>query len=195
MHPWNKKAIDEDKGLKREYGLRTKREILIATSFLKKYKNLAKKLIARKTVQGEKEKEQVLQKLQELGLLSDGANLDQILSLEVKDILERRLQSIIFRKGLARTASQARQFIVHRHVMVGEKEITAPSYLTTLKEESSIMFKGKSSLSKEDHPERVNPAQQVAEEIEKIAPGKEPVEEPKAEAKVEKKVEEKKDEK
>ena len=68
-HPWIKADIEENKLLTREYGLRTKKEILIAHSFLKKYKNIAKRLIAQDTDQGRKEQEQVLDKLQRLGLL------------------------------------------------------------------------------------------------------------------------------
>ncbi len=155
MHPWNKENIESERVVVRDYGLHNKREIFIASSFLKKYKNIAKKLIATHTVQGEKEKAQVLQKLQALGLLSAGGELDNILGLELKDILERRLQSLVFRKGMAKSMKQARQFITHRHLMVGEKEISMPSYLVSLVEEGSISFKAKSSLADEEHPERI----------------------------------------
>lgn len=165
MHPWSKVAIEEEGKLMKEYGLSIKREIYIASTFLKKYKNLAKKLIARKTAQGEKEKKQIMEKLQHYGLLPAGAELDQILNLHTKDILERRIQSILFRKNLARTMRQARQFIVHRHVMIGEKEITSPSTILTSKEESMITFKSKSSLASEDHPGRALINKDIKEEI------------------------------
>jgi len=129
MHPWNKNAIEEQKKLRQEYGLQTRKEILIASSYLKKYKDNAKRLIALKSAQAEKEKQQMLHKLQKLGLLAAGAELPQILGLQVQDILNRRIQSITFRKGLARSMKQARQFITHRHILLGEKEITSPSYL------------------------------------------------------------------
>ncbi len=168
MHPWSKVAIEEEGKLMKEYGLSIKREIYIASTFLKKYKNIAKKLIARKTVQGEKEKKQIMEKLQHYGLLPAGAELDLILGLQTKDILERRVQSIIFRKNLARTMKQARQFIVHRHVMIGDKEITSPSTLLTSKQESMITFKTKSSLASEDHPERALINKDIKEEISAI---------------------------
>jgi len=161
MHPWNEVNIIAERIIKKDYGLRIKKEIFIANSFLKKYKNIAKKLIAVKTPQGEKEKEQILTKLQKLGLLPVGSNLDHILGLELKDILERRLQSILFRKGLARSMKQARQFIVHRHVSLANKEISIPSYLVSLEEESQLVFKENSALASEDHPERVNEAKQI----------------------------------
>ncbi|MBU0457484.1 MAG: 30S ribosomal protein S4 [Nanoarchaeota archaeon] len=169
MHPWIQSNIESEKKIKEEYGLKNKTEIFIANSFLKKYKNIAKALIAKKTEQGEKEKLQILKKLQQLGLLSVGSDLDQILGLEMKDVLERRLQSIVFRKGLAKSINQARQFIVHRHIMVGDKEISMPSYLVSLEEENKIGFKMNSSLASEDHPERINTeAKEIKEEVEAI---------------------------
>ena len=163
IHPWNLNVIEAERQLKSDYGLGKKREILIANSFLKKYKDIAKKLIATKTAQAEKEQQQVLSKLQRLGLLSSSAQLDQILGLELKDILERRVQSLVFRKNLARSMKQARQFIVHRHVKVGDKEITSPSTLLSIEQENSLSFKDASNLADENHPERAELVQKVPE--------------------------------
>ena len=196
VHPWNKVNIDEEKILVREYGLGNKREIYVADSFLKKYKNIAKRLTADTTAQARIEEKQILGKLQQLGLLPTGAILDEVLSLNIKNILERRLQSIVFRKGLARSIKQARQFITHRHIHVLGREVTFPSYLVTLEEESAVEFKAKSALSNEDHPERVNEAKEIHEEKEatlnqdkKTDAKAEPVE-VKEEEKTEKKTEE-----
>jgi len=73
----------------------------------------------------------------------------------LKDILERRIQTKVLRKGLARSARQARQFITHRHITVGLKEITSPSYLVSIAEEEKIAFKSNSALTSADHPERL----------------------------------------
>jgi len=168
-HPWIRAAIEEGKALKKEYGLTKYKEILIASSFLKKYKDIAKKLIANKTAQGEREKGQMMDKLQRYGLLKAGSVLDDVLSIQLKDILERRLQSLVCRKGLARTMKQARQFITHRHVLIVDKEITAPGYLMTVEEESQILFKPTSNLASADHPERVPivKAEKTPEQIKK----------------------------
>ncbi|MBI4151658.1 30S ribosomal protein S4 [Candidatus Woesearchaeota archaeon] len=167
MHPWNKTVIETERVLVREYGLKNKQEILIANSFFRRYKNIAKKLIAETTSQAEKEKKQILAKLAEYNLLPPDASLDLILGLELKDVLERRLQSQIFRKGLARTMKQARQFITHRHVLVGKKEITSPSYLVTRADEHQITFKQTSPVASEDHPERQQAAVPAAPVVEK----------------------------
>ena len=154
-HPWMRASIESEKIVIKEYGLVKKKEIYISSSFLTKYKNIAKKLIATRTnPQAQKEKVQVLAKLQQLGFLPVGAELDQILGLELKDVLERRLQSILFRKGMARSMKQARQFIVHRQVTVGEQEISSPSYLVSLTEENAVNFKEKSPFADPEHPER-----------------------------------------
>jgi small subunit ribosomal protein S4 len=175
-HPWNKSDIDRAKGIRREYGLNIRKEVLIADSFLKKYKDIAKQLIANTSKQGELEKKQMMDKLSRLGLLSTAAELDQVLSLTIQDVLNRRIQSVVYKKGLARSMKQARQFIVHRHVTLDGKDITSPSYLLSVEEEAKLRFKDKSSLFDENHPERV---QAVPEEAE--------VKEEKAETKEEKK--------
>ncbi|MDP3640612.1 MAG: 30S ribosomal protein S4 [Nanoarchaeota archaeon] len=168
-HPWNKAAIEEQGKVRKEYGLRNRREILRVSSFLRKYKKLAKKLIGRATEQGEKEKQQIMGKLLRLGLLKPGAILDDILGLQLNNVMDRRLQSVVYRKGLARTMSQARQFITHRHVLVGENEITTPTYLVSLEEEAQIRFKENSTLASEDHPERARVQKGTPEEKKKEA--------------------------
>lgn len=153
-HPWIAANIEMEREITKEYGLGNKKEIWKMGSILKKYKDLVKKLIAVKTEQGEKERKQMITKLQKWGLVGAEAGLDNVLSLELKDIMERRLQSLVFRKGLARSMRQARQFIVHKHVMVGDKKITFPTYIVSREEEGQIKFDKHSSLSEEEHPER-----------------------------------------
>jgi small subunit ribosomal protein S4 len=194
-HPWNRKNIDDNKLLSAEFGLRNRREILIADSFLKKYMDIAKKLIANTTEQGEREKAQILTKLTDLGLISAGAELNEILGLDVRDVLNRRLQSIVHRQGLARSVAQARQFIVHRHIRLGDKEMTIPGYLVSLAEESSVSFKENSALADEEHPERANEKEAVAEEVAKVTGKKAKVTEVAKEPTIEKKSTEEKNEK
>lgn len=165
-HPWSKLAIEEEGKLMKEYGLGKKKEIYAVSSLLKKYKDIAKHLIANTTTQGKKEKQLMLDKLQRIGLISAGADVDQVLKLELKDVLERRIQSIVFRKGLSRSMKQARQFVIHRHVLLGNKEITSPSYIVTTSEESSLIFKPHSTLSQADHPERIVIAKPIEEKKE-----------------------------
>jgi ribosomal protein S4 len=81
--------------------------------------------------------------------------MEDVLSLTVKDILDRRLQTIVYNQGLTKSVKQARQFIVHGHIFVGDKKVTIPSYLVLAGEEDKIIFDANSALSDAEHPERV----------------------------------------
>jgi small subunit ribosomal protein S4 len=154
-HPWIKENIELDKELLKEYALKNKKEIHKMDSFLKNFKDRAKKLIAAKTKQSEKEKKQLMQYLQKYGLIPAEATLDQVLGLTIRNIMDRRLQSLVYKKALAKTMSQARQFIVHNHILVGNKVITSPRYIVNLAEEDQIRFVPKSPFASPDHPERI----------------------------------------
>lgn len=132
---WDKQRIEREKEIIKSFGLRRKKEIWVAEALLRKYRRMARNLAAKK----DKEKEKMLiTKLTKLGLLQDNASLDDVLSLTIGNILERRLQTVLLRKGLANTARQARQFIVHRKVKIGEKKVPYPSYLVSKEEENKI---------------------------------------------------------
>jgi small subunit ribosomal protein S4 len=161
-HPWIKSRIDEEKELKKEFGTRSKKEIWKAETLLKKFKSQAKKLISLTTPQADVEKEHLFRRVKELGLAEGSISFDTVLGLKVNDILARRLQSVLVTRGLARTAKQARQFVVHGHVLVNGKKVTAPSHLINVAEESTLSFSVGSALVSEDHPERASP-ERVAE--------------------------------
>jgi small subunit ribosomal protein S4 len=135
--PWDKALLEEERKIMVEFGLRRKKELWRAKEELRKYRRMARDLNARR----DKEKEKVLiQKLYRLGLLpSASATLDDVLSLTVKDLLNRRLQTIVYKKGLANTIKQARQFIVHGHVKINGRRIVYPSYLVSRDEEDKII--------------------------------------------------------
>jgi len=154
IHPWQAERIEEERVLLRDYGFKNKKEIWKMNSILRNFLRQAKRLTATKTEQSEKEKTQLLDRLKRLGLLTETASIDDVLDISMNDLLERRLQTLVFRRGLSRSMKQARQFIVHRHVMIENNKITVPSYLVSKAEENKISFSGKSSLASADHPER-----------------------------------------
>lgn len=154
-HPWEKSRIEEEKVYLKNYGLKSNQEIWRYRSLVESFKNQAKRLSAIDSEQGEKEKKQLLTRLGSLGLLKSGAELEEVLNLTVTDLLDRRLQTIVFKKGLARSAKQSRQLITHNHIKVGEKTITSPGKILNLKEEGTVSFSVKSSFNDEMHPERV----------------------------------------
>ena len=137
-HPWRADVLAEELKLVGEYGLRNKRELWRTASKLRKYRAQARALF---TATGEKrrqEEEKLLKKLYRLGVLPENATLDDVLRLTVRDFLERRLQTMVYRLGLARTPYQARQYIVHGHVYVGDRKVRSPSYHVMRGEEDQI---------------------------------------------------------
>jgi len=137
-HPWQKERIEAEKEILKQYGLRRKYEIWKMDSMLKDFLNRAKTLIAQRNPQSDLEKKQLLQRLNSLGLLKKDSKVEDVLNLTLKDVMERRLQTLLIRKQLARTMKQAREFITHEHVAIGERKVTAPSYLVTVSEEPGI---------------------------------------------------------
>ena len=154
-HPWHKDKIEEEKKLIKEYGLKNKTEIWRMETLLKKFKDQVKALASRIDEQSKLEEKQLFKHLLALGLIKEDAPLDTVLSLKLNDVLERRFQTLLVRKELARSMKQARQFITHGHVIVDKKKVTFPSYIVNLKEEALIEFVPTSPLGKEDHPERM----------------------------------------
>jgi small subunit ribosomal protein S4 len=132
---WDKERIEKEKILLKNFGLRRKKEIWRTEALLRKYRRMARTLAAKK----DKEKEKMLiNKLIKIGLLQEGASLDDVLSLTLENLLERRLQTIVHKKGLANSIKQARQFITHGHVRIGERKIVYPGYLVSREEEDKI---------------------------------------------------------
>ncbi len=81
--------------------------------------------------------------------------LDNVLDLTIEDILERRLQTIVFRKGLARTIYQSRQLITHGHVTIDGRRVTIPGYIVPKADEAQIVYSPESAIAAQAHPLRV----------------------------------------
>ncbi|HHQ45421.1 MAG TPA: 30S ribosomal protein S4 [Candidatus Altiarchaeales archaeon] len=136
-HLWKVSRIEEENALTKEYGLKNKREIWRARSRLRGFRQQARSLLAATGESAEKEKKELAGKLNRLGIL-EGKNFDDVLGLEVKNILERRLQTLTVKKGLASTPKQARQLIAHKHVRVGGRVMNTPGYLVPKAHEDLI---------------------------------------------------------
>ncbi len=134
---FDKKRLESERGILKNYGLKTKKELWRVEAQLRKYRRLARELAAKH----DKEKERVLvQKLVGAGILKEGSVLDDVLDINLEDFLNRRLQTVLLKKGLVTTAKQARQLIVHGHVKIGERRITYPSYFVAKSEEEKIQL-------------------------------------------------------
>jgi len=125
-HPWQKTRIDEERGIKRNYGLKNKKEIWKFVSEIRRIKSQAKTLIREKSKNNKQafiEEKQLIDRLVKYGLLTEGSTLESLLGLKTSDLLGRRLQTLVHNKGFALTPKQARQFIVHGHILVNGKKI------------------------------------------------------------------------
>jgi small subunit ribosomal protein S4 len=135
VRPWDKVRLEKEREILKKYGLKNKKEIWRAEALLRNYRRTARELSARANEEKEKS---LIQKLVKLGMLSENANLDGVLSLTIENILDRRLQAIVFKKGFANSAKQARQLITHGHIVVNGRKIVYPSYLVPSNEENII---------------------------------------------------------
>ncbi len=128
------------------FGLRTKRELWKAHTELSRVRHQARSLLAlRQEVRAEKEPI-LMKSLARIGLVSSNSTLDDVLNLSVNDLLARRLQTIVTKKLGFKTPYQARQAVVHGHIMIGERKVNIPSYTVTVGEEEGIHFSPESKI-------------------------------------------------
>ncbi|RLG21915.1 30S ribosomal protein S4 [Candidatus Micrarchaeota archaeon] len=164
-HPWEKSRIEEENKIRKEYALKSKKEIWRAKTIIKKYRHQARQLVGLPANERAEKEKKLIEKLQKIGLLGSSATLDDILSLKVEDLLERRLQTIVWKKGLARTAKQARQFIVHGHIAVNGRKVTVPGMIIDTELEKKVTWYKKPIITETAKIETIEPS----ETIEKIA--------------------------
>lgn len=133
--PFDKTRNDEEKEIKKEFGLKNKKEIWRAEAQVKSIREKAKELIPAE----ESEKQKLYQRLNKKGF--DVKAIADILSLDKKDYLQRRLQTVLVKKGFASTPREARQLITHKKVSVDGKVIGSPSYIVPIDSEDKIKIK------------------------------------------------------
>lgn len=190
---WDSERLQKDRKLKATYGLRNMREIWKAETFLRTKRQNARKMLALPIEEREKRERQLIESLMRLGLLRGKASLDDILGLKVEALLERRLQTIVFRKNLALTPKQSRQFIVHGKIAVKGRKLTVPGYLVPQELESTVAyFKEPMKLNIPEKPAKKQ--KELSKEFEEAKPLEEIEKGDKAEEPEEKKIEETKEE-
>lgn len=160
--PWQAERIAGEVEIVKAYGLRNKRELWKAQAFLRKYRQISRKMLAAVSVgQAPQEAEAIVTRLKRLGMLKEDGTLDSVLSMQLGDVLERRLQTQVYRQGLANSLRQSRQFIVHGHIQVAGRRVDVPGFLVERGKEMSIDYYAGSPMAKEGHPERANRTTQV----------------------------------
>jgi len=147
--PFDKIRTDEEAKIIKEFGLKNKKEIWKAEAQIKSIREKAKKLI----FANQEEQKALFDNLKKIGLNAD--SIADILSLDKKDYLKRRLQTIMVYKKLATTPKSARQLITHKKVLVDGKIINSPSYIVPVKLENKISLKiMKPKIKKEKEVEK-----------------------------------------
>jgi len=160
-HPWKQARIDEEHALKEKYGLKKvggMKEIWREKSSLRRHRNQAMKLIGRvDTSEGHfaREKIDLVNSLCRQGLLVEGANIDDVLQINVEHMLSRRLQSVVYYRGLAPSMRAARNMIVHGHISIGEQKMTVPGYHIRKHEEEDLNYSSNSVYNDPNHPFRL----------------------------------------
>jgi small subunit ribosomal protein S4 len=150
--PWQIDALDTELKLLGQYGLRNKKEIWRHKTLLSKYRGIGRSLLGMSTEERKKQEKQLLDRLHRLGILPEESALDDVLDLTLEDILERRLQTLVFHRGLAQSIQQSRQLITHGHIAIDGKRVSTPSYLVLKDEETKLAYAPKSPLNNPDHP-------------------------------------------
>jgi small subunit ribosomal protein S4 len=136
---WNKQLLLEELQLVGEYGLRNKKELWLARAHLKQITRRARSLLSMTAEERAPLEMPFKERLYKMGFIEDpNVPLDRILSLDVRAVLERRLQTMVYRMGLAKSIHHARQLIVHGHVLVAGRRMTSPGFLVPRELEDKI---------------------------------------------------------
>jgi small subunit ribosomal protein S4 len=136
---WNKQLLLEELQLVGEYGLRNKKELWLARAHLKQTARRARSLLSMTAEERAPLEMPFKERLYKMGFIEDpNVPLDRILSLDVRAVLERRLQTVVYRMGLAKSIHHARQLIVHGHVLVAGRRMTSPGFLVPRELEDKI---------------------------------------------------------
>ena len=120
------------------FGLKTKQELWKTQTELSRVRLQARSLLALRQEERKRKEPILMQSLTKIGLVDEGSTLDDVLNLQINDLLSRRLQTITQKKLFFKTPYQARQAIVHGHIMIGDNVVTIPSYIVKTEEETKI---------------------------------------------------------
>jgi len=147
LRPFDRVRLEYEAGLKKEYGFKRKREIWKLQEYFKNLKRRARNILA---THDKNEEKILMAKLSRYGLGNGNFSLDDVLNLSLENVCERRLQTILLRKGLASTNNQARQLVTHRKILIGDTIVDMPNYLVDVEQEKKIKIREKKPKAKKE---------------------------------------------
>lgn len=135
---WNKARIDEEHKLKADYGLKNLRELWKATSEIRRVRRNVREVLSGRV--SDEVGKGVIGRLARYNIVGENAVLDDLLLVKPATILERRLQTVVYRKGLAKTLKQARQLVTHGFIAVNGQRTKSPGYMLKKGEEDTVTY-------------------------------------------------------
>merc|ERR1712046_37450 len=140
---FDKERLDHELQLLGTYGLKNKREIWRMGLVLSKVRAVARTLLTMEEKDPRRifEGQALMRRMIRYGILDeDKQRLDYVLGLKLEDFLERRLQTLVFKRGLAKSIHHARVLIRQRHIRVGRQIVTVPSFMVRVESQPHIEF-------------------------------------------------------
>merc|ERR1711915_866468 len=141
--PFEKERLDQELKLIGEFGLRNKREVWRVKLALAKIRKSARILLTLEEKDPRRlfEGNALLRRLVRIGVLDESKmKLDYVLGLSIEDFLERRLQTQVFKLGLAKSIHHARVLIRQRHIRGRKQLVNVPSFIVRLDSQKHIDF-------------------------------------------------------
>ncbi len=145
-NPWRSDQLSQELYLVGTYGLRNKHELWKIQTKLSKIRKEARLALAASSEERTRKESILLKSLIKIGVIKSEAILDDVLNLTVENLLDRRLQTFVWKKGLTKSLYEARQMVTHGHIMRGDRIITIPGYTVESGEEETIKIRDDSPL-------------------------------------------------
>merc|ERR1712070_939223 len=140
---YDKERLDAELKLIGTYGLKNKREIWRIGLVLSKVRAVARQLLTLEERDPQRifKGQALMRRMIRYGILDeDKQRLDYVLSLTLENFMERRLQTLVFKRGLAKSIHHARVLIRQRHIRVGRQIVTVPSFMVRVESQPHIEF-------------------------------------------------------
>ena len=125
---WDIERINADNAMLKEYGLKNMKELWKVQTEVSRVRRNVRSLLSEASPENAAIQQRLLGRLTRYKVVQHGATLDNILDVNEDAFLSRRLQTIVFKRGMARSIKQARQLITHGFISIGGKRVNKPGY-------------------------------------------------------------------